>query len=448
MDSLLANYASDDEEEEQEKTAPLPSKPISLSLPKPSFNLDSTNPPPKTSFFSSLPPQKPISSSSSSKPSSLSLPKPSLDLDSTNPHPKTSIFSSLPPPKPISSSSSKPISASSSSSSSSTFSSLPRPKSHQSIPSKPPTNPKRVVQFRPPLNPSLFKTSSLDEDDDDEEEQEKERKTTKETPSSTSKSSFSSFLPPPKNSLGIAPPRRPVIDSNVAAKSEKAPMPQQEKDPYSNHRNHEGNLVGTTPGAENYSNHVNYGYYEGNWVDGSSAVALETPGNAPSNGNYVNYGSYEGNLADGSSAVALETSANVPVNENYGSYVDYGGYESNWGDVSTATKAPEKSGGIDWAGGILGKRGRNEIPADIIEVKQDELMSNRPREDQAKLTGIAFGPAYQPVSSAKGKPSKLHKRKHQIGSLYFDMKQKEMELVERRARGFLTKAETQGKYGW
>lgn len=54
----------------------------------------------------------------------------------------------------------------------------------------------------------------------------------------------------------------------------------------------------------------------------------------------------------------------------------------------------------------------------------------------------------QPVSSAKGKPSKLHKRKHQIGSLYFDMKQKEMELAERRARGFLTKAETQGKYGW
>lgn len=54
----------------------------------------------------------------------------------------------------------------------------------------------------------------------------------------------------------------------------------------------------------------------------------------------------------------------------------------------------------------------------------------------------------QPVSSAKGKPSKLQKRKHQIGSLYFDMKQKEMELSERRARGFLTKAETQAKYGW
>lgn len=54
----------------------------------------------------------------------------------------------------------------------------------------------------------------------------------------------------------------------------------------------------------------------------------------------------------------------------------------------------------------------------------------------------------QAVSSAKGKPSKLHKRKHQIGSLYFDMKQKEMELAERRSKGLLTKAETQAKYGW
>ncbi|MCE3049950.1 hypothetical protein HAX54_046193 [Datura stramonium] len=52
----------------------------------------------------------------------------------------------------------------------------------------------------------------------------------------------------------------------------------------------------------------------------------------------------------------------------------------------------------------------------------------------------------RPVSS-KAKPSKLLKRKHQIGTLYFDMKQKEMELAERRAKGMLTKAQTQGKYG-
>ncbi|KAE9602443.1 putative proline-rich protein PRCC [Lupinus albus] len=93
------------------------------------------------------------------------------------------------------------------------------------------------------------------------------------------------------------------------------------------------------------------------------------------------------------------------------------------------------------------KRGRNEIPIEVIEVKQEELIKNRPREDQVKLTGVAFGPSYQPVS-AKGKPTKLHKRKHQISSLYFDMKQNEMQLAERRAKGMLTKAETQAKYGW
>ncbi|CAH1413922.1 unnamed protein product [Lactuca virosa] len=105
---------------------------------------------------------------------------------------------------------------------------------------------------------------------------------------------------------------------------------------------------------------------------------------------------------------------------------------------------------------VPGKRGRNEILHEIIEVSQDELMKNRPREDQVKSTGIAFGPSYQsPIldyfqsaSSGKGKPTKLHKRKHQIGSLYFDMRSKEMELAERRSKGFLTKAETRAKYGW
>lgn len=54
----------------------------------------------------------------------------------------------------------------------------------------------------------------------------------------------------------------------------------------------------------------------------------------------------------------------------------------------------------------------------------------------------------QSAPSAKEKPTKLHKRKHQIGSLLYDMRQKEMELAERRAKGFLTKAETHAKYGW
>ena len=53
-------------------------------------------------------------------------------------------------------------------------------------------------------------------------------------------------------------------------------------------------------------------------------------------------------------------------------------------------------------------------------------------------------------SEASGKEgiSKMGRRKHQIGSLYHDMRSNQLELNERRARGQLTKAETHAKYGW
>ncbi|MCO5606916.1 hypothetical protein L7F22_061107, partial [Adiantum nelumboides] len=94
------------------------------------------------------------------------------------------------------------------------------------------------------------------------------------------------------------------------------------------------------------------------------------------------------------------------------------------------------------------RKGGRSAPVNIVEVKQADLTSTKVQEDQLRTTGIAFGPAYKPMSTSKGKPSKLHRRKHQIGSLYFDMKQKEAELTERRAKGYMTKAETQAKYGW
>ncbi|MCO5580375.1 hypothetical protein L7F22_034242 [Adiantum nelumboides] len=65
------------------------------------------------------------------------------------------------------------------------------------------------------------------------------------------------------------------------------------------------------------------------------------------------------------------------------------------------------------------KGGRSAPVNNILEVKQADLTSINVQEDQLRTTGIAFEPAYKPM------PSKLHRRKHQIKSLYFDMKQKE-----------------------
>lgn len=166
--------------------------------------------------------------------------------------------------------------------------------------------------------------------------------------------------------------------------------------------------------------------------------------------NEVNYGGSSVIGAEyGVSGGGDEASGWVSSSGNYESYDYYGNYDynSNWGGGSAEVPQSSMFGVGESVMKVPGKRGRNEIPQEIVEVTQDELTKNRPREDQVKMTGIAFGPSYQPVST-KGKPSKLQKRKHQIGSLYFDMKQKEMELAERRSKGFLTKAETQAKYGW
>ncbi|KAL2945148.1 Proline-rich protein PRCC [Bienertia sinuspersici] len=402
MDSLLATYSSSDEEDEQ-----TPQPPQSHPSSKPSISL-----------FSSLP--KPQSSSSSSSSISSSLPKPqSSSIFSSLPPPKSSsqtlkqedsssptsssIFSSLPPPKSSSQTLKQedPIS-----NSSSLFSSLPPPKSETTSDTPlPPPKPKRVVQFRPPIpQPS----SNFDDDDEEEDEEDKRRKNQTQLVQDTSVKSFLSSMPTPKSSgqtsLGALPSslgsgRRSIIETEAPISSSDVNRVNDDLGYGANAGNEQENLVGVS----NYSN------YEVGGVAGDQG-----------------YASYGGNSSD------------------YG-----GSVSSNWSNNASShgEMAATPSIGVESFARLGGKRRKDQPPSEIIEVKQDELMKNRPTEDKSKLTGIAFGPAYQPAST-KGKPSKLHKRKHQIGSLYFDMKQKEMELSERRARGLLTKAETQAKYGW
>eukprot|EP00257_Ricinus_communis_P027239 XP_025014653.1 uncharacterized protein LOC8279551 isoform X2 [Ricinus communis] len=363
MDTLLVNYASSDEEEEEKQENNLQS---SLSSSKPISSSSSYS-----SLFSSLPNPKPKSKS-----------KAIIGEDEDNPKP--SFFSSVPKPK---------------------TQSQQNPISDFSKPSK------RVVQFKPPVNPNYDY-----EEDEDEKEKEMERKQHKEfesMPQSSSVKSFLSSIPAPKNSSNFG-----ALPS--AAGSGRKSIIGIEKEP-----------VKSSPGTDDdqnmgnnepvcHQNDENYGGYQLGINDDNMGqnvvdVSYESYGSYENYGDYY-HGQYGNNLEDGSSA---ETA--MP--------------EITWPSEGANLRVPGR------------KRGRNEIPTEIIEVKQDELTKNRPREDQVKLTGIAFGPSYQPAST-KGKPSKLHKRKHQISSLYFDMKQKEMELAERRAKGFLTKAQTHAKYGW
>ncbi|KAK1353104.1 Proline-rich protein PRCC [Heracleum sosnowskyi] len=351
MDSLLASYASssDDEEDNSIKPPPPPSKPSSV--------------------FSSLPPPK----------SNLSKPSPSSSSFFQTP--------SQPNPKP------------------SLFSALPKPKSQPQDP-LPTKIPKKIIQFRPPINP----ITPDDDDEDDDIEKAKQRKISESTNSlkNSSFKSISSVIPAPKNSMSLG--------GSSSSSSGTARRSILEADAPPSAASNNGNVSTQPLNDHAYANYdTAYADYGPGYNDASNlAPAMD------------NYATYDVTYPD--------------YDTNYDQQ-----YENKWIDKSNTTEAPTMP--VEIMGRNSGKRGRNDFPSEMIEVKQDELMKNRPREDTAKLTGIAFGPSYQPVS-AKGKPSKLHKRKHQIGTLYFDMRQKEMELAERRAKGFLTKAETQAKYGW
>lgn len=386
MESLLASYASSSDDEQPTK-------------------------PPSSYVFSSLPPPK------------SNLPKPSSSQQT--PKLKLTTPESKPKPKPFSSSSS------------SLFSALPHPKTQD--PKKTHSNPKKIVQFRPPIiNPHV------DDDEDDYKVKQAEKLQSLDSiNNSMSFKSISSVIPAPKNSMSLG--------SLSSASSGTARRSILEAHAPSTHTSTHGNL--STKSLDHTTLNHNQSYTNYDTSTAYNAAAVDTSNVVPPSNDYANY---DATYADYTTAYN-DASNLAPATDNYATYdVTYPAYDTNyvqqyenkWIDKSnTTTTQTTTSMPIEIMGRSSGKRGRNDFPQEMIEVKQDELMKNRPREDQSKLTGIAFGPSYQPVS-AKGKPSKLHKRKHQIGTLYFDMRQKEMELAERRAKGFLTKAETHAKYGW
>ncbi|KAF8783813.1 hypothetical protein HU200_000252 [Digitaria exilis] len=455
MDSLLASYASSDDEADEAPPA---------SAPAAARGGEAGAKPPTAStgggIFSSLPQPK-----------------------------SAALFSSLPAPKsapsPVAARGSEAVPAPKSAPAP-TFSSIPAPKSSSG-------NPKRVVQYRP----QPIRQPTGDSSEDEEDDAKKRHASTAEArlPAvSAGSGPVSSFLPPPKHSLGLgggggvgarrstidtAAPERPNLgaavpsasiantealerpntcasdgdDSEDSGSEDDMPVPEQQQeegqeeqqvfDAGARGQQQQGYDAGTgsTSGYEAYAwdpNYyaqygANYGWdpnADPNYVVGAQYAAY---GGEQSGGYVHSHGAEHGG--------GYENAAAAP----YG--VDYAG---EYGHDVAATALPPMQEPVlpPEMGRIGGKRGRNDMPAQILEVNQEELMKNRPKQDKSKLTGLAFGPSYQPAPSAKGKPSKLHKRKHQIGSLYFDMKSKEMELAERRSKGILTKAETQAKYGW
>lgn len=86
------------------------------------------------------------------------------------------------------------------------------------------------------------------------------------------------------------------------------------------------------------------------------------------------------------------------------------------------------------------------------EVKADEVKYVDPAQREA-TQGMrsALGTDYAQQLRAQAAPhtgSKLARSKHQIGTLFANAKLRELEVMENRASGMKSKAETAGKYGW
>lgn len=280
-----------------------------------------------------------------------------VTVKSSEPSSSSSLFSVIPQPKELRSSEDGDFGSSSSRGKSSPFlSSLPPPKSsisRQQVPA-PSSIPKRVVQIRLPINP---RPSNLDDDEDDEEE-EKARKKRKQMESASvshdsSVRSFLSAMPAPKSSQTLG--ALPSLGSGSGRRS---------------------NLETETPAiaigeTDSGSNDQNQSY------ESFSHSNSETEQIAGVDNHYTGYGGYETNP---SGSMGYDGSS-------------YGGNTWNGGGFEATTGLPEAVVAMD-SGARRGRRGRNQMP-EIVEVKQDELMKNRPRVDQVKSTGIAFGPAYQ-----------------------------------------------------
>lgn len=87
----------------------------------------------------------------------------------------------------------------------------------------------------------------------------------------------------------------------------------------------------------------------------------------------------------------------------------------------------------------------------IVNISQEKLKYVAPTANAAaNASQMAFGPQYaaQLRKEAGAKGSRIARQKHQIGTLYHDMKLAELDMLEKRTSSQKSKAETAAKYGW
>eukprot|EP01083_Nonionella_stella_P038304 104234_1 len=95
----------------------------------------------------------------------------------------------------------------------------------------------------------------------------------------------------------------------------------------------------------------------------------------------------------------------------------------------------------------------NVIDVNASDLNDGSFEANRFRDFDSKpktenVVRANFWDAKEGKAIESSKPSRVHKRKHQINSLAFQAQERELELMKMRAKNFRTKRESMAKYGW
>ncbi|KAL4435571.1 hypothetical protein ABPG77_002534 [Micractinium sp. CCAP 211/92] len=204
-------------------------------------------------------------------------------------------------------------------------------------------------------------------------------------------------------------------------------------------------------------------------TDDMSGMVDLRPGEAAADGNEafrVDAGPHSAAPAGGGGTVAAAHAYDAAAQKQYAQwqayYAQQQGHEYN--PQQQAAAAAAAAGTADPAEAMLAaalaaerekaaRRGQRDAVGgiQIKEVHAEQIRYMAPGQ-RAEVNALrnAFGSDYEAKlrQEAGPDPTKLAKRRHQIGSLYHYAKQKELEQLEQRAQGSKSKAETQRKYGW
>lgn len=122
------------------------------------------------------------------------------------------------------------------------------------------------------------------------------------------------------------------------------------------------------------------------------------------------------------------------------------------GEVRRRSRGPPASPARPSCGGKPAGSAGSSCLAARVHALPAAAAARRGATPPGRLVPARPGPARRPPPAPAPlpgpDPTKLSKRKHQIGSLYHLAKQKELEQLEVRAQGVKSKAESQRKYGW